>query len=149
MSRPTRDQYFMGIAEATSKRSTCPRFQNGAVIVELGYNRILSTGFNGSIPGAPHCIDVGCWEVHNRERVRCIRTVHAEANAIIRMGGISLGTDRIIYTLALPCFECYKLIAAVGIREVVYKDDYQDEYRDYLILLMDKERIFHPQLRRL
>ena len=70
--------YFMNIARQVATRSTCPRKHVGAVIVRD--RTILSTGYNGSIRGLPHCSDVGCV----MEDGHCIATVHAEANAIIQ-----------------------------------------------------------------
>src|SRR5687768_17940338 len=76
--RASWDEYFMSIAQVVATRSTCPRKYVGAVIVR---NRtILSTGYNGSIRGMPHCSDVG----HMMEDNHCVATIHAEANAIIQ-----------------------------------------------------------------
>ena len=72
------DEYFMSIAQVVATRSTCPRKYVGSVLVK---NRtILSTGYNGSIRGMPHCSDVG----HMMEEGHCVATIHAEANAIIQ-----------------------------------------------------------------
>ena len=76
--RASWDEYFMSIAQVVATRSTCPRKYVGAVLVR---NRtILSTGYNGSIRGMPHCSDVG----HMMEEGHCVATIHAEANAIIQ-----------------------------------------------------------------
>ena len=72
------DQYFMNIAQVVASRSTCPRKFVGSVIVRD--RTILSTGYNGSIRGMPHCTDVG----HMMENDHCVATIHAEANAIIQ-----------------------------------------------------------------
>ena len=77
-TRPSWDEYFMRIARDVATRSTCLRRHVGAVIVRE--RRILSTGYNGSPPGQPHCYEVGCL----MEDGRCIRTLHAEQNAIIQ-----------------------------------------------------------------
>src|SRR6185312_3096871 len=78
MERASWDEYFMSIAQVVATRSTCPRKFVGAVLVR---NRtILSTGYNGSIRGMPHCADVG----HMMEDNHCVATIHAEANAIIQ-----------------------------------------------------------------
>ena len=103
------DTYFMNIAKEVATRSTCPRKSVGAVIVKD--RRILSTGYNGSIRGMPHCTDVGC----DMEDGHCVATVHAEANAIIQAArnGVCIdGAD--IYVTASPCWNCFKLIANSG-----------------------------------
>lgn len=122
MTRVSWDRYFMNLAVQTATRSTCPRKHVGAVIVRD--KTILSTGYNGSIRGAPHCDDVGCL----MEGGHCVRTVHAEANALIQAArhGIRLeGAE--IYVTASPCFGCFKLIANAGIRKVAYGEFYRDE----------------------
>jgi len=56
--RETWEEYFMKIAYAVASRSTCGRRQVGAVAVSPD-NRILGTGYNGALPGSPHCEEVG------------------------------------------------------------------------------------------
>ena len=116
------DTYFMNIAKEVATRSTCPRKSVGAVIVKD--RRILSTGYNGSIRGMPHCTDVGC----DMEDGHCVTTVHAEANAIIQAArnGVCIdGAD--IYVTASPCWNCFKLIANSGIKRIYYGEFYRDE----------------------
>ena len=116
------DTYFMNIAREVATRSTCPRKSVGAVIVKD--RRILSTGYNGSIRGMPHCTDVGC----DMEDGHCVATVHAEANAIIQAArnGVCIdGAD--IYVTASPCWNCFKLIANSGIKRIYYGEFYRDE----------------------
>ena len=74
--RPDWDTYFLKLAMLASERATCPRMHCGCVLVKD--NHVLSTGYNGSLPGTPHCYDVGCLVVDNH----CVRTNHAEINAI-------------------------------------------------------------------
>jgi dCMP deaminase len=85
---------------------------------------ILSTGYNGSVRGAPHCTEVGCLI----DNGHCVRTVHAEANALIQAArnGVRLDESE-IYVTASPCFNCFKLIANAGIRRVHYGEFYRDE----------------------
>ena len=114
--------YFMQIAMQVATRSTCDRKHVGAVIVRD--KAILSTGYNGSVRGMPHCDDVG----HIMEDGHCIATVHAEANAIIQAArnGVRIdGAD--IYVTASPCWNCFKLIANSGIKRVFYFEFYRDE----------------------
>lgn len=120
--RASWDEYFMRIALQAATRSTCDRKHVGAVIVRD--KTILSTGYNGSIRGMPHCDDVG----HMMESSHCVATVHAEANAIIQAAknGTSI-YEADIYVTASPCWNCFKLIANSGIRRVFYLEFYRDE----------------------
>ena len=121
MARVDWNTYFMNIARQASSRSTCDRKHVGAVIVRD--KTILSTGYNGSIRGMPHCDDVG----HLIENDHCVATVHAEANAIIHAAKNGVRIDGAeIYTTASPCWSCFKLIANAGIRTVYYGEFYRD-----------------------
>ena len=120
--RASWDQYFMAIAAQVATRSTCDRKHVGAVVVRD--RMILTTGYNGSIRGAPHCDEEG----HLMEDGHCVRTVHAEANAIVQAArnGVRIeGAD--IYVTASPCFNCFKLIANSGIGRIVFGEFYRDE----------------------
>ena len=122
MGRVGWDTYFMNIARQAATRSTCERKHVGAVIVRD--KTILSTGYNGSIRGLPHCDEVG----HLLENEHCVATVHAEANAIIQAAKNGVRIDGAeIYTTASPCWDCFKLIANAGIRRVHYGEFYRDE----------------------
>ena len=114
--------YFMNIARQMATRSTCDRKHVGAVIVRD--KCILSTGYNGSIRGLPHCDEVG----HLMDHGHCVRTVHAEANAIVQAAshGVRIeGAD--IYVTASPCWNCFKLIANSGIRRIFFGEFYRDD----------------------
>lgn len=117
-SRPDWNHYFLNIAEIIATRATCPRKQFGAVITIE--NKIVSTGYNGSPSGTPHCYDVGCLMENNH----CVRTIHAEINAIVtakcNLNGATL------YSKGLPCYNCTKQIIQSGIKKVVYQEDYGD-----------------------
>lgn len=116
------NQYFMNIAEQVATRSTCSRKNVGAVIVRD--KTILSTGYNGSLRGAPHCDEAG----HDMENDHCVRTVHAEANAVAQAAKHGVRIDESeIYVTASPCLTCFKLIANSGIRKIYYKEFYRDE----------------------
>lgn len=112
----------MAIARVVATRSTCDRKHVGAVIVRD--KMLLTTGYNGSIRGLPHCDDVG----HLMQDGHCIRTVHAEANAIAQAArnGIRLEGGH-IYVTASPCFGCFKLIANSGLKRIVFGEFYRDE----------------------
>ena len=122
--------YFMNIAREVATRSTCDRKHVGAVIVRE--KTILSTGYNGSIKGLPHCDTVGCEMVDGH----CVRTTHAEANAIVQAAknGIQINHSE-IYVTASPCYDCFKLIANAGIK-IIYYDEF---YRDKRIIAKSKE----------
>lgn len=116
------ETYFMNIAKEVSTRSTCDRKHVGAVIVRD--RTLLSTGYNGSIKGLPHCNEAGCEMVDGH----CIRTSHAEANAIVQAAknGVKID-DSEIYVTASPCYNCFKLIANSGIKVIFYNELYRDE----------------------
>lgn len=112
----------MNIARQVATRSTCSRKHVGAIIVRD--KTILSTGYNGSIRGLPHCDDIG----HDLEGGHCVATIHAEANAILQAAknGVMIdGAD--IYTTASPCWNCFKLIANAGIQAIYYGEFYRDK----------------------
>jgi len=115
-------EYFMNIAHEVATRSTCDRKTVGAVIVRG--KTILSTGYNGSIKGIDHCDDAG----HEMENDHCVRTIHAEANAIVQAArhGIRI-EDSEIYVTASPCYDCFKMIANVGINKIYFGEFYRDE----------------------
>ena len=115
-------QYFMNIASEVATRSTCDRKHVGAVIVRD--KTILSTGYNGSVRGLPHCDDAG----HMMQDGHCVATIHAESNAIIQAAknGVRLdGAD--IYITASPCWNCFKMVANAGIRNIYYGEFYRDD----------------------
>lgn len=120
--RASWDEYFMAIAREVSTRSTCDRKHVGAVIVRD--KMILTTGYNGSIRGLAHCDEEG----HMMEEGHCVRTVHAETNAIVQAArnGVRLEGGH-IYVTASPCFGCFKLIANAGLGRIVFGEFYRDE----------------------
>ncbi len=121
-NRPSWNEYFMNIALEVAKRSTCERAQVGAVIVRE--KRILTTGYNGSPRGLPHCLEVGCL----MDNGHCVRTLHAEQNAIIQAALHGVITEAAtIYVTHQPCFNCAKTIINAGISEIVYAKEYQDD----------------------
>jgi len=118
--RPTWDEYFLKIAAAVAERSTCDRAHVGAVLVRE--KRILTTGFNGSPAGLEHCDEVG----HLLIDGHCVRTIHAEINAIIQaaMHGVSTNGS-ICYVTHFPCINCTKSLINAGINRVVYLNNYR------------------------
>jgi len=119
--RASWDEYFMKIAETVASRATCDRKHVGAVI-ERG-RTILATGYNGSIAGLEHCDEVG----HMMEDNHCVRTIHAEANAVIQAARNGVRIEGAgIYVTASPCWQCFKMIANAGLRRVVFGEFYRD-----------------------
>ena len=116
------DNYFMAIATQVATRSTCDRKHVGAVVVRE--KMILATGYNGSLRGLEHCDDVG----HLMQDGHCVRTVHAEANAIVQAARSGVRLDQSdIYVSASPCFGCFKLIANSGLCRIVFGEFYRDQ----------------------
>lgn len=113
------NEYFMQLAEQIATRATCERLKVGCVFTRD--NRILATGFNGALSGRDHCLDKGCL-IHNSH---CVRSVHAESNAIAQAAqhGVSL-QDSILYVNFLPCIYCYGIVLAAGCKTVVYGEKY-------------------------
>jgi dCMP deaminase len=118
-SRLEWDDYFMSIALLASCRSPCERLHVGSVITKS--NRIVSIGYNGFIAGTPHNSYVR--EGHEQA------IIHSEINALAnsnRLGGTSLEGATIFIT-HYPCINCFKSIAATGIKEIVYMYDYNND----------------------
>ena len=131
MERPSWDEYFMGMAELTSERSTCLRRKVGAVIVVD--KRIVATGYNGAPKGLPHCEELGgCLReklgVPSGQRHELCRALHAEQNAIIQaavMGNSINGAS--IFVTHQPCSICAKMIINAGIKRIVVRNGYPDK----------------------
>ncbi|MFA7349109.1 MAG: deaminase, partial [Desulfurivibrionaceae bacterium] len=85
-TRPSWDEYFMGITEMVAQRSTCLRRKVGAILVRD--KRIIATGYNGAPAKVSHCLDIGCLReqqgIPSGERHELCRGLHAEQNAIIQ-----------------------------------------------------------------
>lgn len=124
----------MDLAYIASNRSTCTRRKVGAVIIDNRTRAVISTGYNGSLPGAPHCEDVGC----HLNNGHCVTTIHAETNAINQAArnGSSLDSAT-IYCTSKPCWNCFKNIIQSGIKTIYYDSDYLDPnhsiYSEYLL----------------
>ncbi len=124
-TRPNWDDYFIAMALLAATRATCPRRRVGAVLVRDC--RVLATGYNGSVRGAPHCDDVGCLIVKNDGRESCVRTVHAELNAILQcaVNGVS-SSGAFLYCTDFPCVNCAKALVQAGVTRIVYLAEYPD-----------------------
>ena len=126
--RPSWDEYFMEVTRAVAKRATCDRGRSGCVIARD--KQILVTGYVGSAAGLPHCDEIG----HQMKVVRhedghesqhCVRTTHAEQNAIVQAAklGVSI-KNSILYCKMTPCTTCARMIINAGIVRVVCEKRY-------------------------
>ncbi|MFZ2154486.1 MAG: cytidine/deoxycytidylate deaminase family protein [Candidatus Moraniibacteriota bacterium] len=127
------DEYFINLAEMVGTRGTCDRGRSGCVIVRD--NRILVTGYVGSAAGLAHCDEIG-HELHTvisedkAESQHCIRTAHAEQNAIANAARFGTALDKsTLYCHMTPCYTCAKMIINSGIRRVVCSKDYHKGQR--------------------
>ncbi|BCE00650.1 deoxycytidylate deaminase [Marinicellulosiphila megalodicopiae] len=134
--RPTWDSYFIELMQTIGKRATCDRGRSGCIIVKD--KQIVTTGYVGSPPGLSHCDEVGhlmkkVVDDDGTERMHCMRTIHAEQNAICQAAkhGISL-QDATLYCKMEPCRVCAMLIISCGIKRVVAEKRYHaaQESRD-------------------
>jgi len=119
-------------------RSTCTRLSVGATIVRE--KRIIAGGYNGSISGDDHCIDNGCYVVDNH----CVRTVHAEVNALLqcaKYGTPTKGAD--LYVTHFPCLPCTKSIIQAGIQNLYYATDYKNNPYAIELLAQAKVNVVH------
>jgi len=129
-SRPSWDEYFLGIAREVAKRATCDRGRSGCVVVRD--KRILTTGYVGSPTGMPHCDDVGHMfrdVIHPDGSItkHCVRTIHAEQNAICQAARFGIALEgATLYCKMEPCFTCAKMIINAGIKRVVCEKRYHD-----------------------
>ena len=112
------DEYFICIALLTASRSSCDRLKVGCVITKN--NRIISTGYNGHISGAPHSSFIR----NDHEQA----TIHAEQNAIADAAkrGVQLN-ESVAYITHYPCINCFKLLVQSGIKTIKYLNDYKND----------------------
>ncbi|MGY3765334.1 ComE operon protein 2 [Vagococcus vulneris] len=134
------NQYFMAQSLLLSLRSTCTRLAVGATIVRD--KRIIAGGYNGSVSGDVHCIDEGCYLVDGH----CVRTIHAEMNAILQCAKFGVKTDGAeIYVTHFPCLQCTKMIIQAGIKKIYYLKDYRND--DYAVRLIQQAGVTVEQVR--
>ncbi|QHS22825.1 ComE operon protein 2 [Virgibacillus sp. MSP4-1] len=121
MERIAWDQYFMAQSHLLALRSTCERLAVGATIVRD--KRIIAGGYNGSVTGSVHCIDEGCYVIDGH----CVRTVHAEVNALLQCAKFGVPTEGAeLYVTHFPCLQCSKAIIQGGIKRLFYATDYHN-----------------------
>ncbi|MDR2902031.1 MAG: cytidine/deoxycytidylate deaminase family protein [Lactobacillales bacterium] len=126
--RPSWDEYFLEVMHALAKRATCDRGRTAALIVKD--NQIVVSGYVGSPPGLPHCDDVGHMMksvTHENGTVtnHCMRTIHAEANALCQAAKRGVSVDGgTLYCKLAPCRNCAMLVIAAGIKRIVAEYKY-------------------------
>ena len=124
--RKSWDEYFIDIATMVATRATCDRLHVGCVLVDPRTKAILSTGYNGSVPGTPHCDDEG----HDMVEGHCVRTNHAEQNAICQAAKHGARLDgATAYITAYPCWLCAKQLLVAGVKRIVYGKAYRVDPR--------------------
>ncbi|AVK60604.1 ComE operon protein 2 [Lactobacillus sp. CBA3605] len=134
------DQYFMMQAVLLSTRSTCERLSVGATIVRD--KRIIAGGYNGSVSGDVHCIDEGCYLVDGH----CMRTIHAEMNAILQCAKFGAATDGAeIYVTDFPCLQCTKMLLQAGIKKIHYLRNYHNDA--YAMSLIERKQVELQQVK--
>ena len=136
--RLDRDTYFMQLACLTAQRGTCPRAIVGCVVVTSG-NRIVSTGYNSSYPGTPHCDDEGCL-IHE---AHCVRCLHAEEAAILKLEKRYQNLK--VYVTHEPCIHCYKILCNSGVEEIYYLKSYRKASYSKAYLTLITEIGIKPQ----
>ena len=138
--RLTWDEYFMNLAITVSERGTCDRAYVGCVIVNED-NRIVTTGYNGSIKGNPHCDEIG----HTMRDGHCIATIHAEMNALLYCAkeGISVNGCK-AYVTHFPCLNYTKSLIQAGIKEIYYREAYRVD--EYAIELLERNKISYEKI---
>lgn len=116
-SRISRDQLLVDYTKMVAQRGTCTRAKVGCVLSRDG--RVIVQGYNGSLPGEPHCTDVGCEMVEGH----CVRTVHAELNAILYAARKGIGIEGCtLYVYGWEggiCHRCKKAALMAGIKEFI------------------------------
>ena len=128
MTRPNWNRYFLDLCEAVSKRATCDRVRSGCVIVKD--KRIMTTGYVGSPAGLPHCDEAGhdmrkVFDNNDNVTQHCVRTLHAEQNAIIQAARFGIPLDgATLFCKMTPCRTCAMMIINAGIKRVVCEKRY-------------------------
>ena len=133
--RKSWDEYFMEITQLVAQRSTCDRAFVGCVLVNSDH-RIVSTGYNGTASGNPHCIDVG----HRMRDGHCIATIHAEMNALSYCAKEGIpAKGSICYVTHFPCLNCTKALIQAGISAIYYHEAYRVD--DYALEILERNNV--------
>jgi len=121
-NRPTWDEFWFTIALFYSTRGTCDRLRAACLLVDKN-NHLVGAGYNGSLPGDPHCDEVG----HLMVDGHCLRTLHAEVNAIMHSIGDLDGATA--YVLGTPCIDCVKKLLAKKVKRILFTREYDNQAR--------------------
>ena len=146
--RPNWDTYFMRLARLASKRSNCMKRQVGCVIVYN--NRIVSTGYNGTPSGIKNCKDGGCSRCNMNSpsgvHLDTCLCIHAEDNALLEAGKPRLPQQSKLYCTLFPCVSCSKKIVQMGIAEIIYDIDYNQELRSLSMSMFNEAKMIVKKL---
>lgn len=134
--RPAWDEYFLQIADLVATRATCPRLHVGAILVKD--RKIISTGYCGAPKGIADCYEVSCL----MRASHCVRTVHAEVNAVVQAAYHGISTEgSTLYANWLPCYNCTKVLINAGINRVVYREIYRPDPETRKLLRQAKVKV--------
>lgn len=157
MNKKVNNSYWMKICDAVASASTC-RVDIGCILVKD--KTIVGMGYVGSVCGDKHCtieptppVNILHANVHdcllvNNFNIKgsgdsgesCIRTIHAETNAILKctVRGDKQNGWITCYSTYMPCLECFKLLLQIGVRSFYYRKEYKDLYRETYITYLHK-----------
>jgi dCMP deaminase len=147
-TRVSWDIYFMRLAYATAMRASCPRKQVGALVVRPD-RRIVASGYNGAPRGMPSCDEAGCVIrvlPGGKPEGSCVRTLHAESNALELAGSGAHGCT--LYVSCIPCRECAMRIVQAGITRVCYHEFYDSRgsHESLSILQGPNAHLYNPRV---
>lgn len=120
--RPSWDEFWFTLALFYSTRGTCDRLRTACLLVNKN-NKLISAGYNGSLPGHPHCDEVG----HLLIGGHCLRTLHAEVNAILHNAGDLDGASA--YMLGIPCIDCVKKLLSKNVKRILFTEYFDNKER--------------------
>lgn len=122
-TRPEWEEFWFSLALFYSTRGTCDRLRAACILVDKN-KRLAGAGYNGSLPGDGHCDEIGHFI---SEDGHCIRTLHAEVNAILHSAGNLEGATA--YVIGTPCVDCTKKLLSKGIKKILYTREYDNKSR--------------------
>jgi dCMP deaminase len=140
--RPSKDEQMLAVALVTSARGTCVRRRVGCVLTDAA-GHVLATGYNGGVPGAPHCNEPldqsssvngvinavvgadnefpracpGAFLPDGKGDYEVCEATHAEQNALLQCRDVREVAT--CYCTTPPCVHCVKLLLNTGCRRVV------------------------------
>lgn len=120
--RPSWDEFWFTLALFYSTRGTCDRLRAACILVDKN-KRLIGAGYNGSLPGEPHCDEVGHFMVDGH----CLRTLHAEVNAILHSVGDLEGSTA--YITGSPCIDCTKKLLSKKVKRILFCTPYDNQER--------------------